>query len=785
MIDMGLNIDSIILEFKKKKLIAADYEFQNLWDLICSLNDDEFLLLKSNKYFSKILKSIQLENNEKQAKKENGSNNNVNLGDLPHPNTLLNDLYFYNSFDKLIIKIRNSITNSSNMTNLGEDITLKGILELSLNDFSLLPSIGVRYVKLWKELKKIYSQEKVGYTRPSKQRSLEMSFDNMDLNYSFLSTTEQKNVEKFKRLNPKLKLKDFVLFNDQQFDGVSGVGKKFIETIDNLKGKLVEELVQIQNESIDYKKWEGKYIIPINHDVMPLKELSHFILEDIDNFLDKISPEKQDIFQSRWGFVEELMILEDLGKKYGQTRESIRLKEVELNSLLKLSLRMKPEGIWTSIKSQMRFDLSDKMADLSSCFGDNKNFYAFIEYICGEKEILDVIKPNKEMPLLNYYFANHGVAKQRKEIMEYFESNLLLDDDIDVINFIDYAFEKKFIRLDNGKIYPCCLTRNEAAASVLVEHKNGLPWLDIATIVNNFNLAKGTFVLHRKDQGSLFDSELTFLAGKGIYKHTNFLNLEKINVEAIFDSILEFFDSTNRVVFHLNEVYKNSINLQSESYYVVRYIVKIFGEEYGFFFSGKSQSDSISVNKKFKNITQKDVILEALKISNKPLTKVEIADFLKSKSIAHATLYIDGLANEAKIVQIDRMLYTLPDIAYKDIEIDKYISAIKDILLDEGKPVEPSIFEEKLNNLFNETYSKYFYASIARFVLKQESWYKSHNLYSVSEIPYKNLMDVCDVHCQLELNNIDNYNALSKFIAIKRDKAISSIIVWKKRNKEE
>jgi hypothetical protein len=62
--------------------------------------------------------------------------------------------------------------------------------------------------------------------------------------------------------------------------------------------------------------------------------------------------------------------------------------------------------------------------------------------------------------------------------------------------------------------------------------------------------------------------------------------------------------------------------------------------------------------------------------------------------------------SDEQIVQVDRMLYTTPEIAYKDIDLPRYIDVINEILLNDNRPLDPSIFQHKLNKHFNKSYSK-------------------------------------------------------------------------------
>ena len=132
-----------------------------------------------------------------------------------------------------------------------------------------------------------------------------------------------------------------------------------------------------------------------------------------------------------------------------------------------------------------------------------------------------------------------------------------------------------------------------------------------------------------------------------------------------------------------------------------------------------------------------------------------------------------------EVVQVDRMLYTTPDQAYKNIDINVYVEAITQILLNHGKPVEPSIFESELNRLFDKSYSKYFYSSIARLSFASQGWFRKQSLYSVTPIPFDSLRDAIQTHCSLERSLIDNIHRLREYIAIREKVASVAITNWK------
>ena len=591
----------------------------------------------------------------------------------------------------------------------------------------------------------------------------------------------KKNLEKLYRLKGAEDILEVINFKPLEYERTEGVGKKFIDTILGLKERLQIEIEKIAKGIIDYKNMESELILSTKFRSIALEQVGAILLEDIDNFLDGIDEDEQEIFQYRWGFIESELTLEDIGVKHSVTRERIRQKETNINNKLIRHMRLTQENIWLNLQNNINLMLPKVMEDLSSCFDKDKNFYRFLGYICGNKNISNIVRPEIKADMLNLFFAEHGEPCSIYQAKEYIKANSSVND---INNVLDYLLELRQIEVKDENVYPKYLKKNEAAACVLSKHPHGLPWLDIAKIVNSRAISRTKLSQSRPDPSALFDSDFVYLAGKGVYKHTKYMNLTEIDIDSIFKSILVFFDETNRDVIHLNEVFRNSILSHDIDYYAIRYIVKMYGEDYGFYFSGKSQADSVGLKKGFKNLTQKDVILQAMNNNQKPMTKAEIAALLKSNSIAHAGYYLEQMIGDEQIVQVDRMLYTTPEIAFKEINLPLYIDKINEILLNEARPVEPSIFQHKLNNDFKETYSKYFYSSIAKNNYQKNNWHRKQNLYSLHYIKYNNLTDAINQHCNSNFDTNTNFKRLYEFIAITKESAQLSITNWQQTLKD-
>lgn len=441
-------------------------------------------------------------------------------------------------------------------------------------------------------------------------------------------------------------------------------------------------------------------------------------------------------------------------------------------------MRLGQSVLWQLLEPELTPDISVTFRDLFLCFHSEKEFYEFLSLVCGQENLIEYVYPEIDKAILNIYFVENGAPVLISEIREYLdELNLVEIRNID--NAISTLETQDSIIIEGQYVWPKQLGKAEATACVLVKHEKGLPWLDIAKIVNNNSYSRTPIQEARLEQAAFELPDYIFLAGKGIYKHTNFIDTDNILLDDIFLRIMEYGEAVSRDVFHLNECYHSSTSLQKYDYYEIRYFMKNFGEDYGFYFDGRSQTDSVGSEKDFKSITQKDVIIEMMKRNEKPLTKPEIANLLKSKSLNHAGFYLDEMINSGTVVQVDRMLYTIPELAYLNIDLNEYIDAIDELLYQQAKPVEPSVFREELNFYFSKSYSKYFYSSIARLYAERQGWFRKHNLYSASEIPFKNLNTAFDNICNVDLTINENIAAIQAHIAINRETAAISLSNWR------
>lgn len=771
-------INSLARELHKiREESFRSFELNTVWDLFENLSPEDFLSLRDNLKFSSFLKQMSLSTSEINTDHQIDK---YNVSVLPSKDLHLTEVIQRSllppRFLKFFKRLRSIHVNRRDEKYFEKFNTVNDVLLLNESEIYQLPNMGKLYASTLTDLKKIYdicgSEEVLNESTDFfNLESFEMG--DMIFNYSRFSDDQIKCLNKLERSGISLDLKSFIFLDVSELKKTCGFGKKLSDDLKSIIEILKSEVERIYLGEIDYMSWESKIISPADPKNISIEKFSSLILEDFDNYFDRISEDELNILQRRWGFVETKGTLEEVGIEHNLTRERIRQIEIRLTNGLLKSLRFSQVFIWSLLEKNLSKNIPNQMKDLRSCFESNSDFYDVLGIISGQSGLEQLADPDISLSFLNDFFIENGAPVSCADISEYIlECNTEGIRDTDgVISFLQ---ENNCIRIDGDNVWPLNLKKKDAAACLLASHPNGLPWIDISYQINYNRYSRSKLPTDRLD-ASLIDSNIIYLSGRGVYRHIRFIDFSLIDKDAIFDELTSFSEKNNRQFFHLNECFQKSDVLKKNDYYVIRHVVKIFGEEYGFFFDGRSSTDSVGLERNFKRITQKDVILEAMKSHSKPLTRNEIAGLLKSKSVEHASLYIDEMLKAGKIVQLERMLYTIPEKAYKDIDVLAYLSAIENILVSEARPVEQSFLKDIINFNFLVSYSKYFYSSLARLHFEKRGWYRKKNLYSLTPILYESLSDMVRKYCDVTKSLEQNITQLRTKVSITHETASIAI----------
>ncbi|WP_162472925.1 hypothetical protein [Methylotuvimicrobium alcaliphilum] len=667
--------------------------------------------------------------------------------------------------------------------------TVQNIIDIDVADFSKLPGVGKLYVELLMNLQNALSPAKTDQFEYKKATvKIELPSKNilskLYVNYGFLTEVETKQLKKLEKYyEGKIDIRnvnELLNLDTVNLAKQAGFGALFLTAINDLQEKITSELVALPENIVGHTIKQRCFFVSSEIVFIEFAEIDNILIEDIEGYLWAQDELKMDVALSRWGFNQQHETLEEVGNRYSLTRERIRQYEKSINTNLTLNFRIQPKVLWANIREKMTDDLSVLLPNLANCFAIDKLFYEFIEICCQVKSgsIREIMMPEISSKILNPIFCANPSPVAKEIIVNDLMSNYGYSKAA-AIHGIKQLGKFDKIEISEQGISPKKLSRAEAVAHALTFHPAGLPWKDIARIVNikGFSL---TQMDETRSTHGFNDSEYIYLCAKGTFRNLIYLDIEQFDIPKIMQNLLDYMKLHEMNALHLHDYYYRSKGSRSEiEYFTLRHLVREYGEEYGLYFNGKSNVDSVSLNPDLKPITQADVIIKVLNESKTALTKQEIAERLRSKSINHAAFYINNLMEEGKIVRVDKMVYTTPEKAFKDLDIKAIMQVIKDIMGISDIIVEADVFREYVNMVLNLSYSKYIYAALVKTQIKELSWYRNGNLFSKTAIPYNSLIDMCKKLCDLELSNSQNVKIIQKAVWLTDTVAIDAIQQWK------
>ena len=687
----------------------------------------------------------------------------------------LNQLALSPQYEKLIKRIPRS---------MGVVNTVQDILDIDLIEFSKVPAVGITYVELLINFQNEFVSKQIEELPPQSVLS------KLHVNYGFLSDTEIKQLKKVEKIYGEefdiRNVNTLLNLDKTELAKQVGLGILTLNILTDLQHKIKKELHLLPENITEYTIKNRSLFISSEIAFVEFNEIDNILIEDIEDYLWTLDEMKMDIALSRWGFNQQHESLEELGKRHGnKTRERIRQIEKPINANLPLNFRIQPKVLWANIREKMTDDLTVLLPNLTKCFGTEKLFYDFIERCCQVESgsISEIAFTKISSKIINSFFCFNSSPISQEIIVNELMSNYG-HSKASAVNGLKQLAKNDRIEITSDGTYPKKLGRAEAVAHILTFHPAGLPWKDIARIINKKGYSSTSFDETRQSPSGLSGSEYVYLSGHGTYRNLMFLDLEQFNIPEIMQHLLDYFEQRQLNALHLHDYYQqNKIQRSEIEYFTLRYIVSEYGEEYGVFFNDKSGSDSISIDKNAKRIIQSDVIVNVLSESSVAMTAQEIAEHLRSKSTKHARFHLNNLMEEGRVIRVDHIVYTTPEKTFSKIDVDAVMRIIKDIM-NAGKVVEADVFREYVNMELNLSYSKYIYAALVRTKLNELSWYRSGTLFSKTSIPYKSLADMYDQLCDTNLSNSENIQQIQKFAWLTDAVAANALQWWKFQRKQ-
>ena len=695
--------------------------------------------------------------------------------------TQLNHLVLSSQHEKLIKRISRSMGNIN---------TVQDVLDIDPIEFSQLPAVGRLYVELLISLQKLLISkiieipEVVAQELPPKE-----ILSKLYLNYGFLDKDEIKQLNKLKGIYSEefdiRNVNTLLNLNKLELSKKTGLGSLTLNVLTELQQKIKNELCKFPENITEHTIKNRSLFISSEIAFIEFNEIDNVLIEDVESYLWTLDEMRMDIALSRWGFNQSHETLEELAIRYNLTRERIRQLEKPINANLPLSFRIQPKVLWANIREKMTEDLTELLPNLAKCFESEKFFYEFIELCCQveNRSIKEIVFTKINSKVINSFFCLNPSPISQENIVNELISNYGYSKAA-AVNGLKQLAKIDRVEITADGVFPKNLGKIEAVAHVLTFYPTGLPWKDIARIANKKGYSSALFNEKVQATNSLSDSEYVYLSDHGAYRNLIFLDRDKFDISEIMQHLLDYVNQRNLKALHLHDYYQQKKMQCTEiEYFTLRYIVREYGEEYGVFFNGQSGSDSVSIDKNEKRITQADVVVNMLNESKVAMTVQEVAERLRSKSRNHASFYLDILMKEGRVVRVDNLVYTTPEKAFDKLDVDAILQFIKDII-NVGKIVEADVFREYINMELNLSYSKYIYAALLRIKLNELGWYRSGTLFSKTSIPYKSLANMYDALCDTSLSNSENIKNVQRVAWLTAPVAENALQWWRFQSKK-
>ena len=457
-------------------------------------------------------------------------------------------------------------------------------------------------------------------------------------------------------------------------------------------------------------------------DDIPLDELEHVLLEGIEKYICQLDERDKYVFVSRYGWKTRQITLDETGKNMpggSITRERVRQLQQRVNRNLLSQMPVSPKTLWVNIKSNLSLLGVPLFPRLRACFVDEDTFFEFLEICCAVKagRITSVTRPAVKNNILDEYWTRNLSPASVADVSEYLQSEHGFEHAV-ADNALVMLEKNDVIEISGLKVIPKKLPKSVAYAHVLLLFPSGEDWYVIQEKANTLGLTRNDLPLHRLDAGAAeaVDAGWIYQSEKGQYRSLVYLDLTQDDIEHTLTALRKRLEEEKADA-------RNSINLsvdfyesspQKMDYFVVRHIARAFGEREGIFFNGKSGADTVSLDKEFSLASQKKAIVDMFIKSKVPLTRQRLAEAIRSKSVGHATYYLDALIKENTVVRIESNAYALAVKVFQGADIPGIVKTAAKLIEEKETPVGSEILQRHINRELDLEYNKYFYLSLLR-----------------------------------------------------------------------
>lgn len=628
------------------------------------------------------------------------------------------------------------------LRNFGDQITCTQIVNISEQEISKLSYFGTKKTSLFSNLKEhllsTHHAEKAQkpIAMQSKNWPEKEKLADLCINFGKLDEAEKKFVQRLSReINipfSHINASHIIHNCSRSFLRKTALGTTYEDIAIKLRDKIYRELNNYIDKTDDEIKSSltGSNLLSYSGYLnFTVTELSEIINHDLTMFLINTRERERYILKSRFGIDgQSAKTLEEIGETISPkvSRERIRQLQQKISVNFLSSLSITPSNILENIKENLKHNIDSTYPSLSRRFGTKSGFVKFVELICQAKK-------GEIDALINPPISSHFIADLAAYVPAPFTRALLTSQittnfgygDQQADNALEKLISENNIRECSDGFYPVKLSKPEAFAQAALNFPEGASLREIHEYANKHSFCKRPFLLARQDHGTAgaVDNGFVYLSAHGTYRHVNHLNIDDQKIESVLSI-------TKDELYRLEKSGIKSANLKIDiyenchfdlDYFTVRHIIREYGIGEKIYFSGKSNTDTASLNESFSLKGQKQSIIELFNREPGARTVHDITPLIRSSSIGHAQFYINELIADGKLVRTDNTHYDTPESVFYDAPWPLIMERSETILKNARRPVEIGIIMEDCNRRFHLSKSKVWYLSLIKHHSNQQN----------------------------------------------------------------
>lgn len=509
-----------------------------------------------------------------------------------------------------------------------------------------------------------------------------------------------------------------------------GFGRKSADALRSLQKKIIAGLSENSSRGILIPTGFGKSL--------SLREICSLLSEDFDQCLSSLDGEELEIWQHRIAYKADRLTLQELGVRFGVTRERIRQKAVLCNQFLLRGIRVCSDVMAEKLSSVKRSDLLSAASVLRKNFNSDSALISALALVANidAKELMRQIKPSVRLSVLDSYFCITPYPCTVEDAVGALQDELgICEDEAEV--YLGALVECGQLDIRGHKIIPKGLKKETAIAHILTNYAQGLAWKEIAQKVNDSGICRTVLSMERADPVLSYSSRF-FQSDNRRYSHIKYFCPDKASVTNVLDDIKYKIESSSYAAIHLRAEYYANLDNPAFDYFTVRHIARDFGALKGIYFDGKSQKDTVSLTPDVDAVSQKSAILRILQ-EHPPMSIEEIAARTRSGSESLALIYVSELRGEGLVILLENSLYGTIETAFAGIDVDKYLPVLRNMIFADNRIHHFNSLAPQINRLVGSDHSPRFYKSLASGYSKQLGIHVRGLLASGSPIKYRGL----------------------------------------------